>query len=47
MSTYYINETTTTKLKKKITLDMVPSTLDMEPSTLDKKIDSNLLGPFS
>ena len=26
--------------KKKITLDMVPSTLDMEPSTLDKKIDS-------
>ena len=23
------------KLKKKITLDMVPSTLDMEPSTLD------------
>ena len=34
-------------MKKKITLDMVPSTLDMEPSTLDKKIDSNLLGPFS
>ena len=27
-------------MKKKITLDMVPSTLDMEPSTLDKKIDS-------
>ena len=27
-------------MKKKITLDMVPSTLDTEPSTLDKKIDS-------
>ena len=25
------------KLKKKITLDMVPSTLDMEPSTLDPR----------
>ena len=34
------------KLKKKITLDMVPSTLDMEPSTLDEKIDSILTGHF-